>query len=145
MNKVFQSHFKSSQVDLLYSSVLLDPVRSVRVLPPHYSSSTTNSELSLLVPIRSELTAHSSRYIAVARTTQKSQLYCCIRKTIEKTNHVIVTSPVHWGADCCLATRYKHSFTEIELLLLRTVPGLQSCCLATRSSNPLHYLCEYNS
>jgi hypothetical protein len=28
---------------------------------------------------------------------------------LQKTRHVIPTQRVHWGADCCLATRYKHS------------------------------------
>jgi hypothetical protein len=56
---------------------------------------------------------------------------------------VIATSPVHWRADFCLATSYKHSFTEIQLLLLRNVPCLQSCCLATRSSNTPYYMYIY--
>jgi hypothetical protein len=91
----------------------------------------------------SELTAHSSRYIAAAWTIQKSQFCCCIRKTIEKMSHLILTSPIHWRADCCLATSCKHSFIEIQLLLLRNVPCLQSCCLATRWSNPLTILSCY--
>jgi hypothetical protein len=33
INKIFKSHVKSSEADLLYSSVLLVPIRSVRVLP----------------------------------------------------------------------------------------------------------------
>jgi hypothetical protein len=33
-HKIFQSHFTSSQANLLYSSVLLVPLRSVRVIPP---------------------------------------------------------------------------------------------------------------
>jgi hypothetical protein len=37
-HKFFKSHAKSSQVDLLHSSVLLVPVHSVRVLPPLLSS-----------------------------------------------------------------------------------------------------------
>jgi hypothetical protein len=76
---------------------------------------------------------------AAARTTQKSQFYCCIRKTTEKTSHVIIISPVHWRADCCLAMSYKHSFSKIQLLLLRVEPCLQSCCLAMPWSNPLQY------
>jgi hypothetical protein len=33
INKILKSHVKSSQAELLYSSVLLVPIRSVRVLP----------------------------------------------------------------------------------------------------------------
>jgi hypothetical protein len=42
--------------------------------------------------------------------TQKTQpLYCCMAQTTLKTSHMIAISPVHWRADCCLATSYKHS------------------------------------
>jgi hypothetical protein len=39
--------------------------------------------------------------------------FCCLAlgmaRTTLKTSHVIGISPVHWGADCCLATSCKHS------------------------------------
>jgi hypothetical protein len=31
-------------------------------------------------------------------------------RTTLKTSHVIAILPVHWHADCCLETSYKHSF-----------------------------------
>jgi hypothetical protein len=34
---------------------------------------------------------------------------CCVAQTTQKTSHMITISPVHWRADCYLATRYKHS------------------------------------
>jgi hypothetical protein len=37
INKIFKSHFKSSQADLLYSSVVLVPIHSVCMLPPRLS------------------------------------------------------------------------------------------------------------
>jgi hypothetical protein len=40
---------------------------------------------------------------------QKTQFYCYVAQTTQETSHVIAISPVHWGADCCLATSYKHS------------------------------------
>jgi hypothetical protein len=40
---------------------------------------------------------------------QKTQFYCFVAETTKKTSHVITISPVHWHADCCLATGYKHS------------------------------------
>jgi hypothetical protein len=131
------------QIPLHYSTniVFNSQVQSSSNTNFPWLSPTENSELchslplSLLVPVHSELTAHSSRYIATARTTQK-----CGRKTTEKTSHVIVTSPVHWRADFCLVTSYKNSFTEIQLLLLRNVPCLLSCCLAMCWSNtPLYW------
>jgi hypothetical protein len=39
---------------------------------------------------------------------QKTQFYCCVGQTTQKTSHVIVIPPVHWCVDCCLATSYKH-------------------------------------
>jgi hypothetical protein len=39
--------------------------------------------------------------------------FCCLAlgmaRTTLKTSHVISISPVHWRADCCLTTCYKHS------------------------------------
>jgi hypothetical protein len=40
---------------------------------------------------------------------QKTQFHCCVAQTTQKTSHVISISPVHWRADCCLATSYKRS------------------------------------
>jgi hypothetical protein len=52
INKVFKSHFKSSQADLLYSFVL---------------------RFQFALQLRTEFTAHSSRYIASESTTYKTQ------------------------------------------------------------------------
>jgi hypothetical protein len=49
------------------------------------------------------------RYIGSTQTTQKTQSYCCLAQTTQKTSHVIAISPVHWRAGCCLATSYKPS------------------------------------
>jgi hypothetical protein len=93
-HKVFKSHVKSSQAELLYSSVVL-------------------------VPIRTELTAHGSRYIATERTWTYSK---------------------HISHDCysasLLARRSDLQETQLPLLL-RVRPCLQSSCLAKRSSNSL--------
>jgi hypothetical protein len=40
---------------------------------------------------------------------QKTQFHCCVAQTMQETSHVITISPVHWRADCYLATCYKHS------------------------------------
>jgi hypothetical protein len=69
--EVFKSHGKSSQPDFLYSS-------------------------AFLVPIRSELSAHRSRYIAAERTWTYSNTY-----------DVIAIQPVYWRVD---RTYRKHSF-----------------------------------
>jgi hypothetical protein len=55
------------------------------------------------------LSAGGSCYIAEAWTTQRTQLNCRVAQTTQKTSHVIAISPVHWRAECCLATSYKHS------------------------------------
>jgi hypothetical protein len=35
--------------------------------------------------------------------------YCYLAPTTLKTSHMVAIPPVHWRADCCLATSYKHS------------------------------------
>jgi hypothetical protein len=40
---------------------------------------------------------------------QKTQFYCRVLQTTQKTSHLITIPPVHWLADCCLAASYKHS------------------------------------
>jgi hypothetical protein len=40
---------------------------------------------------------------------QKTQFYCCVAPTAQKTAHEVPTQRVHWRVDCCLATSYKHS------------------------------------
>jgi hypothetical protein len=62
---------------------------------------------------------------------QKTQFYCCVEQTTQKTSHVITISPVRWLADCCLAMSYKHS----------------SCCCVTLSQvfiAPLPKYTRYN-
>jgi hypothetical protein len=48
---------------------------------------------------------------------QKTQFYCCVAQTTRKTSHVITISPVHWLADCCLVTSYKHSSYCCEVFI----------------------------
>jgi hypothetical protein len=42
-------------------------------------------------------------------STQNTPHYCCMELTTLKASHVIATSPVHWRADCWVATSYKYS------------------------------------
>jgi hypothetical protein len=50
-------------------------------------------------------------FILSARTTHRkhSRSIICVAQTTQKTSDAITISPVHWLADCCLATSYKHS------------------------------------
>jgi hypothetical protein len=118
INDALQSHFTSSQADQLSVAV---SYREIRILVTHCHCHFQfqfflNLRLTALV-----IYIYIYIYIYEARTTQKSQLYCCIRKTTAKTSH---ESRVHWRTDCFLETSYKHSFTEIQLLLLRNVSCL---------------------
>jgi hypothetical protein len=76
----------------------------------------------LLVPIRSERTARGSRYVAAERT-------CSYNKYISRDRYPA----------SLLARRSDPQKTKLPILL-RVGPCLQSCCLATRCSNPLHYV-----
>jgi hypothetical protein len=69
--EVFKSHVKSSQANLLYSSVLLVPIHSVHVLPPLLFF-VTALKWTLSLP----WLFLESRYKAAAWTTQKAQFYC---------------------------------------------------------------------
>jgi hypothetical protein len=78
-----------------------------------------------------------SPYKASARTThRKKQLYCCIRKTTQRTNHVIPSQ------SCCLATRN-------DIRPLRHIsqyarwPCLPSRCIETLWAGPLQYISVY--
>jgi hypothetical protein len=35
--------------------------------------------------------------------------FSCLVPAAQKTSHVVPTQRIHWRADCCLATSYKHS------------------------------------
>jgi hypothetical protein len=76
---------------------------------------TTISSYSLKITI-AQLTTHTKSshshillYPLGTDHAQKTQFYCFVAQTTQKTSHTITISPVHWRADCCLATRYKHS------------------------------------
>jgi hypothetical protein len=75
----------------------------------------------LLVPIRSEITAHGSCYIAAEQIWTYS-------KHISRDRHPI----------SLLARQSDLQKTQLPLLLL-VGPCLQSCCLAMHCSNPLQY------
>jgi hypothetical protein len=95
----------------------------------------------LLVPIRPELTAHGSRYIAAER-----KWTCSKHITWSLSSHSTGasvgctenTSHDHWP----LLWRHRGHGKHLHLLL-RVGPCLQSCCVATGWSNPLQYLTEF--
>jgi hypothetical protein len=76
----------------------------------------------------SEVNSHSRilSYPLGTDHAQKTQFYCCVAQ--KKRSHVIAISPVHWRADCCLATAYKHS----SYYCLRVAGCLSSRCLVLR-------------
>jgi hypothetical protein len=56
----------------------------------------------------------------------------------KETSHVIAISPVHWRADCCLATSYRQS----SYCCVRV--SLSSRCLAIRWHATISYLSKVN-
>jgi hypothetical protein len=86
------------------SSYTLKITLTTEHVTSHTKSSNSSSELKWSeVPFPSSLT--SSRH---GPRTENTILLLC-SATTQKTNHVITISPVHWRADCCLPTSYKHS------------------------------------
>jgi hypothetical protein len=80
-----------------------------------YTKSSNSSSGHTAVPLElrnsSEVNSYS-RILAYPLGTdhaQKTQFYCCVAQTTQKTSDMIAISPVHWRTDCCLATSYKHS------------------------------------
>jgi hypothetical protein len=73
------------------------------------NSSCGHAAVPLELRNSSEVNSHSRVLLSGTDHTQKTQLDCCLTQTTQKTSHVITILPVHWRADCCLATRYKRS------------------------------------
>jgi hypothetical protein len=104
----------SSLVVTTISSYTLKITVTMSHVTSHTKSSNSSSghtALPLELRISSEVNS-LSRIISYPFGTdhaQKTQFYCCVTQTTQKTSHLIAISPVHWRADCCLATSYKHS------------------------------------
>jgi hypothetical protein len=77
--------------------------------PSNYSSGLTALPLELRKS--SEFEPHSRIFSYPLGTdhAQKTHYYCCVAQTTQKATHVITISPVHWRADCWLATSSKYS------------------------------------
>jgi hypothetical protein len=75
------------------------------------NSSSRHTAVPLELRNSSEVNSHSRIFSCPLGTdhAQKTQFYFCVVHTTQKTSHMITISPVHWHADCCLATSYKHS------------------------------------
>jgi hypothetical protein len=75
------------------------------------NSSSGHTAVPLELRNSNEANSHSCSFSYPLGTdhAQKTQFYCCVAQTTQKTSHVITISPVHWRADCCLTTSYKHS------------------------------------
>jgi hypothetical protein len=111
-HKVFKSHLKSSQADFLYSSVLSSLLLACLL-------ACVLLPLLLLVIALNEFC-----YIAAERTWTYSK-------------HISLDR--YPGSP--MAGRSDQQKTQLPLLF-RAGPCLQSCCLATRWSNPLQYCSE---
>jgi hypothetical protein len=104
----------SSLVVTTISSYTLKITVATAHITPHTKSSnspTGHTAVTLELRNSSEVNSHSRilSYPLGTDHAQKTQpLCCCMAQTTLKTNHVIAISPVHWRAECCLATSYKH-------------------------------------
>jgi hypothetical protein len=76
------------------------------------NSSSGHTAAPLELRNSSEVNFHSCilSYPLGTDHAQKTQpLYCSVAQTTHQISRVITISPVHWRADCCLATSYKRS------------------------------------
>jgi hypothetical protein len=107
----------------------------ITVTIAHVTSHTMSSNSSsghTAVPLElrksSDVNSHCRilLYLLCTGHAQKIQFYCCVEQTTQKTIHVIAISPVHWRADCCLTTSYKHSSSCCVILsevFIASLPG----------------------
>jgi hypothetical protein len=93
-----------------------------------YTKSSNSSGLTVLPLERrnsSEVNSHSRilSYPLATDHAQKTQFYCCVLQTTQKTSHVITILPVHWRTDYCLAMSYKHlSYSCVTLSKVFIMP-----------------------
>jgi hypothetical protein len=105
--------FGSSLVVTTISSYTFKITVTIEHVTSHTKSSKSSGHTAVPLELRnsSEVNSHSRilPYPLGTDHAQKTQFYCCVAQTTQKRNHVIIISPAHWLADCCLATSYKHS------------------------------------
>jgi hypothetical protein len=104
----------SSLVVAIINSYTLKITVTIAPVTSHTKSSNSSSghtalplELRNSSPVNSHFRILS--YPLGTDHAQKSQFYCCFAQTTQKTSHVMITSPVHWLPDCCLAINYIQS------------------------------------
>jgi hypothetical protein len=93
------------------------------------NSSSGHTAVPLELQNSNEVNSHSwiFPYPLGTDRAHKTQFYCCVVQTTQKTSHVIAISPVHWHTDCCLAMNYKHlsycSVTLSEKVFITPLPS----------------------
>jgi hypothetical protein len=95
-----------------YTLKITVTVARIRSHTKFHNPSSGHSAVPLELRNSSEVNSHSRilSYPLCTDHSEKTQFYCCVAQTTQKTSNVITISPVHWCADCCLATSYKLSF-----------------------------------
>jgi hypothetical protein len=100
-------------VTTIISYTLKFTVTTAHVTSHTKSSDSSSRHAAVHLELRnsSEVNSHSRilSYPLGTDHAQKTQFYCCVAQTTQETSHVRTISPVHWLADSCLATRYKHA------------------------------------
>jgi hypothetical protein len=103
----------SLAVTTISSYTLKITVTTAHVTSHTKSSNSSSGHTAVPLELRNSSEVNSlSRILSCSLGTdhaQKTQFYCCMAQTTQKTSHVITISLVHWCADCCLATSHKHS------------------------------------
>jgi hypothetical protein len=124
------NHYEVFLLFCLHSLRNLGTKNSPGLTPPAYDWLVTVPELILsLTSTAAERTWIYNKHIS--RDRYPASLLAG-RTDLQKTRHVVY---MH-----CCATSPRTWKTQLPLLL-RVGPCLQSCCLTTRWSNPLHYQC----
>jgi hypothetical protein len=135
----------------LYVTTFSSYTLKITVIIAHVTSHTKSSNSSsghtaILFELRnlSETNFHS-RILSYSLGTvhaQETQFFCCVLQTTQKTSHVITISLVHWRADCCPTTSYKHSSLYMRV---RNEGSLSSRCLSARWYVTIYYVHLYRT
>jgi hypothetical protein len=101
-------HFTVSHLRLPFSS----PPTTRRVTVEVFDPASTRGCLTVTTyqSLYSIRTDHPENTASIIETCLPNHCIATVAaRTPKKASHVIAISPVHWRADCCLPTSYKHS------------------------------------
>jgi hypothetical protein len=116
----------SSLVVTTISSYTLKITVTIAHVTTHTKSSNSSGHTAVPFELRNSSQFPFPYSLISSRHGPRTENTVLLLRRAQKTSHVITISPVHWRADCCLATCYKHS--SYRYVTLSEKMGLQWNC-----------------